>query len=109
VPAAVAAKQKEFYADFAAAGISPDGASVLGWDPVVLVIDALQKLGPDISATQLRDYLIHLKGAAGVNGIYDFEKMPQRGLGLDDTVVTRWSPGKKIWEVVSTPGGAPLN
>jgi branched-chain amino acid transport system substrate-binding protein len=109
LPAAVAAKQKEFFADFAAAGVSPDNASVLGWDPVALVIDAMQKLGPDITATQLRDYLVHLHGAAGVNGIYDFEKVPQRGLGLDDTVVTRWIPEKKIWQVVSKPTGLPLD
>lgn len=106
---AIAAKQKQFYDAFAAAGIKPDNASVLAWDPAVIIIDALRKLGPTATATELRDYLVHLKGQAGVNGIYDFEKVPQRGLDIDDTLVTRWRPQEKRWEVESKPAGLPLH
>ncbi len=35
--------------------------------------------------------------------------MPQRGLDVSDTVVTRWAPAKNIWEIVSKPTGIPLN
>jgi branched-chain amino acid transport system substrate-binding protein len=106
---AVAAKQKEFYTAFSAAGVKPDNAAVLAWDPAVIVVDALRKLPDGATATQLRDYLVHLKGQAGVNGMYDFEKVPQRGLSIDDTLVTQWQPGEKRWEVLSKPTGLPLN
>jgi branched-chain amino acid transport system substrate-binding protein len=105
---AVAAKQKEFYAAFAAAGITPDNGSVAGWDPGSIVVSALRKLGPDATAAQLRDYLAHSKGEAGVAGVYDYQNNPQRGLSLDNTIVTRWVPAVNRWEVVAKPTGIPL-
>jgi len=105
---AVAAKQKEFFAAYAEAGTKPDEGSVLAWDPGSLVVDALKQLGLGVSAAQLRDYLLHLKGAAGINGIYDFEQNPQRGLSIANTIVTRWDPKAERWEVVAEPTGIPL-
>jgi branched-chain amino acid transport system substrate-binding protein len=104
----VAAKQKEFFAAFAAAGMKPDEGSILGWDPGSIIVDALRQLGPDATATQLRDYLSHSKGVAGVAGVYDYQKDPQRGLSLDNTIVTRWVPAADRWEVVAKPTGIPL-
>jgi branched-chain amino acid transport system substrate-binding protein len=49
-----------------------------------------------------------IEGYAGVDGIYDFERVPQRGLDVNDAVVTLWDPAKKNWQVVSEPAGAPL-
>ncbi|HVA14350.1 MAG TPA: ABC transporter substrate-binding protein [Stellaceae bacterium] len=105
---AVAAKQKDFYASFKDAGAKPDEGSTLAWDPATLVIDALRKLGTGASAAQLREYLLHLKGAAGVNGVYDFEKYPQRGLSIENTIVTRWNAAAARWDVVAKPTGVPL-
>jgi len=105
---AVAAKQKEYYAAFAEAGVKPDEGSVLGWDPATLVIDALRALPAGADATQLRDYLLRQTKLAGVNGVYDFVKTPQRGLALDDTVVTRWDKAAGGWSLMSEPGGVPL-
>jgi hypothetical protein len=34
--------------------------------------------------------------------------VPQRGLDVDDAVVTLWDPARKTWQVVSQPAGAPL-
>jgi hypothetical protein len=34
--------------------------------------------------------------------------MPQRGLDVTDSVVTRWQEDKKSWVIVSKPGGEPL-
>lgn len=104
----VAAKQKDFFAAFAADGTKPDEGSTLAWDPATLVVDALKKLGTNVSAAQLKDYLLHLKGAAGVNGTYDFEKYPQRGLSIDNTIVTRWDAAADRWDVVAKPTGVPL-
>jgi branched-chain amino acid transport system substrate-binding protein len=93
----------EFYRLFGEAGIKPDISSELAWDAGMIVIDALRKLGPDAKAPQVRDFIQHLKGYAGVNGVYDFEKVPQRGLDVSNAVVTRWSPQEKTWQVVSKP------
>ena len=56
----------------------------------------------------IHEAMQHLKGFAGVNGIYDFEAIPQRGIGLAGTVVTTWDLQAQTWKVVSHPGGAPL-
>ena len=105
---AVVAKQKAFYAAFRGAGIEPDVASVLGWEPAMIVVEALRALGPEASATQLRDYLLHLKGFAGTSGVYDFERTPQRGLSIANAIVTRWDAAAGRWLPVSAPGGEPL-
>jgi branched-chain amino acid transport system substrate-binding protein len=106
--AAVADKQRAFYAAFKDAGTTPDIASELAWDPALILVDALKKLGPKATAQQIRDYLVALKGYAGINGIYDFEKVPQRGLDVSNAVVTRWNSAAKTWQVVSKATGIPL-
>ncbi|MDB5409636.1 MAG: receptor ligand binding region family protein [Rhodospirillales bacterium] len=102
------AKQTAFYGAYAEAGIKPDEGSVLGWDPGAIVIDALNKLPENVTAVQLHDYLIHLKGIAGINGIYDYDKSPQRGLSLENTIVTRWLPDAQRWQPVTKATGIPL-
>lgn len=108
LPAAVAAKQNDLYAAFAAAGAKPDEGSLLGWEPANLVVDALRHLPAGANSAQLHDYLTKLTGAAGVNGIYDFRKSPQRGLSLDNVIVTRWNPKEGRWNPVAGPTGVPL-
>jgi branched-chain amino acid transport system substrate-binding protein len=98
-----------FYKSFEAAGVKPDIAMELAWDSSWIVVDSLRHLGPKATAKQLRDYMSKLRGFAGVNGVYDFTKTPQRGLDLTDSVVTRWSPQQGTWEVVSKPEGIPLH
>jgi branched-chain amino acid transport system substrate-binding protein len=102
----VSQKQRELYASYKEAGSKPDEGSLLGWDPAIIVLDALRKLPAGAGAAQLRDYLANLKGVAGANGIYDFQATPQRGLSLDDVLVTRWNPGADKWDVMTQPGGA---
>jgi len=98
-----------FYKSFESAGIKPDVAMELAWDSSWIVVDSLRHLGPKATAKQLREYMSKLRGYAGVNGVYDFTKTPQRGLDLADSVVTRWSPQHGTWEVVSKPEGIPLH
>ena len=98
-----------FYKSFESAGIKPDVAMELAWDSSWIVVDSLRHLGPKATAKQLREYMSKLRGYAGVNGVYDFTKTPQRGLDLADSVVTRWSPQQGTWEVVSKPEGIPLH
>jgi branched-chain amino acid transport system substrate-binding protein len=105
---AVEAAQVRFDGVYKAAGIAPDVAAALAWDPAMVIIDALRKLGPDATAQEVRAQLAGLKGYAGVNGIYDYERVPQRGLDENNAVVTLWDPAKKFWQPVSQPAGAPL-
>jgi len=102
----VAARQRELYASYKEAGSKPDEGSLLGWDPAIIVVDALRKLPAGADATQLRDYLLNLKGVAGANGLYDYQASPQRGLSLDVVLVTRWNPAADKWDVMTQPGGA---
>ncbi len=105
---AVEAAQARFFDAFKAANAKPDIAATLAWDPVMIVVDALQHLGPNASAQQVRDYIAALKGFAGINGIYDFTKIPQRGLDVQAAIVTLWSPTAQTWQLVSKPTGIPL-
>jgi branched-chain amino acid transport system substrate-binding protein len=107
--AAVAAKQKAFYAAFRDASAQPDIASELTWDSALILIDALKNLGANASAQKIRDHIAGLKNYTGVNGVYDFDKVPQRGLGVDNAVMTRWNAATKNWQVVSNTTGVPLS
>jgi branched-chain amino acid transport system substrate-binding protein len=106
---AVKAKQDQFYGAFKAAGKKPDEGSLLSWDPAALVVDALKTLPDGANAKQLHDYLVAIKDQAGVSGQYDFVKTPQRGLSIDDVIVTRWDKAKDRWTLVSKPTGVPLD
>ena len=74
----------------------------------MLVVSALKKLGPNATAEQVRNHLANLTGFAGINGIYDFTKVAQRGLSDTSVYVTRWSSEKKTWLVVSESRGVPF-
>jgi branched-chain amino acid transport system substrate-binding protein len=106
---AIVKAQQAYYKVFKDAGLQPEVSSELAWEPAMLVIEALRSLGTKATAEQIRNHIAHLKGYASVNGIYDFEKTPQRGLDINNAVVTLWNPQSKMWEPVSKPAGAPLD
>ncbi|MGP0090175.1 MAG: ABC transporter substrate-binding protein [Xanthobacteraceae bacterium] len=105
---AVVEKQNEFFRAFQDAGLAPDQGSNEGWQPAMLVASALRTLGASATAAQIQDYLQHLKGLVGISGFYDFAETPQRGLGVKNTLVSRWDPAAKRWEAVSGLGGTPI-
>lgn len=104
----VDAAQKVMFDGYKASGMQPDIAAALSWDPGMLVVSAYRKLGVTAKPEEIRAYLAGVKGWAGIDGVYDFERMPQRGLDVTDSVVTRWQADKKAWVIVSKPGGEPL-
>ena len=108
VPAAVKKAQDDFYAAYKAEGAAPDAAANHGWGPAMLVIDALRALPSNATAAQVREYIAHQKSYAGINGVYNFEAVPQRGLSVQNAVVTRWDPAHQAWETVSQATGIPL-
>ena len=104
----VEATQRDMRRIVAAAGMEPDNQTGIVWDAALIVIEALRKLGTNATAAQIRDHIAGITDFAGINGIYDFKAVPQRGLGVNNAIVTRWDPDQKRWIWVSGPGGAPL-
>ncbi len=100
----VSLKQKDAQATYlqaySAAGLRPEYASTLIWDPAMLVIDALRHAGPKPTNQKVNDYIQGVRGWAGIAGVYDFRTYPQRGLGGASTVVYRWDSDKKALLVV---------
>lgn len=92
----------------ASEGVTPDQVKISGWDPALLIADALRKIGADASAPKLLGYLSSVHGWVGVNGPYDFRSVPQRGLGEGNVIVVRWDAVRNAVISVSKPGGAPL-
>src|SRR5450759_2060006 len=107
--AKVEEQQKKFHAAFKAANLKPDNMAALSWDPANIVVEALRKLGTKATAIQIRDYVNSQTSLTGVNGIYDFKSVPQRGLTVKNALVSRWDPAADTWIVVSQPTGAPLH
>jgi branched-chain amino acid transport system substrate-binding protein len=93
-------------AAMSAANLQVDQLHISSWDPAMLVVEALQKLGPDASPAKLRDYIAHLKGWVGANGAYDFQALPQRGIGQAAVVMVHWDPAKQQFVPGSKLGGA---
>ncbi len=98
---------KTYLDAFSAAGIRPDQGHLFTWDPVLMLVDALNKLGTDAPAARIKDFINGYRGI-GVFGRYDFHAVPQRGIGVDSVIVVRWDPAKDTWVGVSRSGGAPL-
>ncbi|HUK58149.1 MAG TPA: ABC transporter substrate-binding protein [Stellaceae bacterium] len=108
LPEPVLAEQRKFFAAMSAAGLHTDASADIGWDTVRIVIAALNKLPPGASAEQLHDYLENLQGYAGIDGIYNFARVKQRGLDLNNAIVVRWDRAAKDWTPVSKLTGIPL-
>lgn len=89
-------------------GAEPDMIAISAWDPGMLLVDALRKLGTDTTAPKLRDYLLKLQGWVGADGAYDFVANPQRGIGSENIVMVRWDVQRGAGIAVSSLGGAPL-
>lgn len=101
----IADAQAVYFKAFADAGLKPDLGYNIGWDPAMLLIDTLRKLGPNATAQQIRDHLVTLHGWAGIAGIYDFRDGMQRGVGPRSLVIDRWDKTKSRFIAVSRPAG----
>src|SRR5215469_16945289 len=100
--------QHDMYAILKERNLKADNMVATSWDAGLIVAAGLQKLGTNATAEQLKDYISNLTDFAGVDGIYDFEKYPQRGLGPQSSTVTTYDAQKKAWTWLSKPGGEPL-
>ena len=100
--------QHDMYAILKERNLKADNMVATSWDAGLIVAEGLKKLGPNATARQLKDYIANLTDFAGVDGIYDFKKYPQRGLGPQSSTVTTYDAQKKAWTWLSKPGGEPL-
>ena len=105
LPGPVRDAQDAYFGAFKGAAARPDVVNAIGWDPVMIVVDAYRHIGPDATAEQLRDFVDNLHGYAGTSGIYDFGDAEQRGLTISALVVDRWDPVKQDFVPASKPGG----
>jgi len=99
---------KRMYDAMKAAGANVDFQAGIPWDPAQIVVDAYRKLGPAATYDQIRDFILSLKGYAGISGVYDFSDRGagvQRGLTQKDVLVMRWEADKAGWIPVSKMGG----
>jgi branched-chain amino acid transport system substrate-binding protein len=99
---------KRLYDAMKAANATVEFSAGIGWDPAQIVIDAYRKLGTGATFDQIRQYILGLKGYAGISGVYDFSDRGagvQRGLTAKDVLVMRWDESKTAWTAASTMGG----
>jgi branched-chain amino acid transport system substrate-binding protein len=96
----------KFLDGFKAANIAPQNGENQVWDATLILLDALRKYGFDATPTQVRDYVNAVHGWTGVYGTFDFQAIPQRGVGVNAVIVERWDPVKEAFVGVSKPGGA---
>jgi branched-chain amino acid transport system substrate-binding protein len=101
--------QQAMYATLAKHGLKADNMVATSWDAGLIVVSGLRKLGTDATAAQLRQYIDGLTDFPGVNGVYNFNKYPQRGLGPEASIVTAYDTKTDSWIWLSQPGGEPLS
>ena len=100
--------QHEMYAILKERGVKADNMTATSWDAGLIVVEALRKLGPNATPVQLRDYIAGLTDFAGIGGVYDFKKNPERGLGAESSTMVAYDKQNPRWVWLSKPGGEPL-
>jgi branched-chain amino acid transport system substrate-binding protein len=101
--------QQAMYATLAKHGLKADNMVATSWDAGLILVSGLRKLGTDATAAQLRQYIDGLTDFPGVDGVYNFNKYPQRGLGPEASAVTAYDTKTDSWVWLSQPGGEPLS
>ena len=96
------------YAAFKDAGSKVNPSSGFSWDPGLIVVSALRKLGTNVTAEALQKYLLALHGFDGVDGTYDFRIGDNHGLNDLSVIMVTYDAAKNDFTVVSKPGGYPL-
>lgn len=98
----------DFYAGFKAAGVKPTPDSGQAWDPALIVLSGLRKLGTSTTPEKLRDYILSLHGFAGSSGYYDFRIGDQHGLDESAVIFVKWDAKMGDFVNASRRGGQPL-
>jgi hypothetical protein len=73
-----------------------------------LAIETLRHIPPDASKETAFAYVSKLQGWTGIDGVYDFVRYPQRGVGVDSVLMVRWDAASNSLVPASHGGGAKL-
>jgi branched-chain amino acid transport system substrate-binding protein len=107
-PGGVRTQVDLLYGAFKDAGVKVNPSSGFSWDPGLIVVSALRKLGTNVTAEALQKYLLALHGFDGVDGTYDFRSGDNHGLDDLSVIMVTYDAAKNDFAVVSRPGGYPL-
>ena len=94
-------QQDRYFQALQEAGVPADGVPTYAWDPALIVVSALQRVGVSAKATDVQKYIEDLRGFSGINGTYDFRDGDNRGLGIGDAVVSRWDSATNTFTKVT--------
>ncbi|HEX3751021.1 MAG TPA: ABC transporter substrate-binding protein [Streptosporangiaceae bacterium] len=89
---------------------APDEGDALAWDPGLILVSALRKLGTGATAQQIQSYISGLTSYPGIDGTYDFKasQPDNRGLTIKDVYITEWDKANHTWTESSGPAGEAL-
>jgi branched-chain amino acid transport system substrate-binding protein len=109
LPASLSTQVRTFESTMKKAGRAlPDEGNALGWDPGLILVSALRKLGVNATASQIHNYISSLTSFAGINGTYNFKDrsiVDNRGLTIKSVYIVDWKPSLSNWTDVSSAGG----
>ncbi len=90
---------------------APDEGDALAYDPGLILVSALRKLGTGASAQQLHSYISGLTSFQGIDGTYNFKasQPDNRGLTIKDVYVAEWNKSAQDWTAASGPAGQALS
>lgn len=71
-----------------------------GWDAILIITEALKRVGPDATPEELRDEIEKTEGLVGTAGIFNYSPQDHNGLSPDDLVMVeivnnKWGPAKR--------------
>jgi branched-chain amino acid transport system substrate-binding protein len=101
-------KQMKMIDTLKKAGMRPEAGFSSIWDAAELAVDVLRHLPPNGGRASALAYLSKLQRWIGIDGIYDFVRYPQRGVGIDSVLIVRWDVASKTLVPASRGGGAKL-
>ncbi|HWG14962.1 MAG TPA: ABC transporter substrate-binding protein [Streptosporangiaceae bacterium] len=89
---------------------APDEGDALAYDPGLILVSALRKLGTGATAQQIHSYISGLTSFQGIDGTYDFKasQPDNRGLTIKDVYIAEWNKSAKDWTAASGPAGEAL-
>src|ERR1700761_3491885 len=90
---------------------APDEGDALSYDPGLILVSALRKLGTGATAQQIHSYISGLTSFQGIDGTYDFKasQPDNRGLTIKDVYVAEWNKSAQDWTAASGPAGQALS
>jgi branched-chain amino acid transport system substrate-binding protein len=86
---------------------APDEGDALAYDPGLILVSALRKLGTGASAQQIHTYISGLTAFQGIDGTYNFKasQPDNRGLTIQDVYIAEWNKAGQDWTAASGPAG----